>query len=901
MPRHRFTWEAFFDETVDGLAKALGYEPGDGGQSPREFLDGLLKRPTLSFVGEYKGAVLQHWVAKHEPTARYLYQRLANAGIGPDYKRPRSLGGYLKYLDETQNRKTFREVVAETMVAFGDADADSTERVTPGLVPSFGIVPIERVEPDERRPHDYQEAAWEKLGSHLAHADTGEDFQGLLVMPTGAGKTFTAVRWLMTHVIARGLRVLWLAHRQELLVHAAAEFHRTAALAEPRERLRIRIVSGGHCSTSAIHPEDDVVVASIASLARRPDVREELASDPRLFVVVDEAHHSPATSYRLLLDELRKNKQFRLLGLTATPTRTVERERPELARLFGKNIIDQVELRTLIERGTLSRPRLVRVNTGADASAGVTDHDLDHLSRFHDLSEDWLQRIADISERNRVIIEHYLEKRETYGRTLMFAINVNHAALLASELKERGVRADYVASRRPDGTPGEPMAIIQKFREGELDVLVNVQMVTEGVDVPGIQAVFLARPTNSEILLRQMLGRALRGPGAGGTEYAYLVSFEDHWGRFSDWDSPFDLVPDIQAEDDSGDEPGEDDTPKEPTVRPELIEALPWDLVRTTARELRRLRPSAPVLAFEAVPHGWYVFEHEGEEDHQSIRHVVPYYEHQRPCWEHALSALWSMSKSAAAKLTPADLDDSFGDSDDPRPAERDIEEAIRLRAIGGDRPEPIPFEEREKSEPRALARKIWDDDMGPRGRAELVEAAYSGLPRAVYPSLQEYQSAVDAAVYAIQNPADAQVLPKAVPLFELGDNQLLTPGPHHDLDSLFAEMRADAAPLLEIATLPHEGEVVWTKRIVKGWYGKAHYTAGSPAGHGQIRINRMLDSPDVPDHVLRWLLWHEYLHLYLQSAHTETFRDLERRWPGFREAELFLDTLNERFGVQAW
>jgi superfamily II DNA or RNA helicase len=61
-----------------------------------------------------------------------------------------------------------------------------------------------------------------------------------------------------------------------------------------------------------------------------------------------------------------------------------------------------------------------------------------------------------------------------YGPSLIFAINVRHAALLTDDLRNHGIRADYVASYRPDGSDGEPTAVIQQFREGHLDVLVNI-------------------------------------------------------------------------------------------------------------------------------------------------------------------------------------------------------------------------------------------------------------------------------------------------------------------------------------------------------------------------------------------------------------------------------------------
>ena len=116
--------------------------------------------------------------------------------------------------------------------------------------------------------------------------------------------------------------------------------------------------------------------------------------------------------------------------------------------------------------------------------------------------------------------------------------------------------------------------------DGDLRVLVNVQMLTEGVDVPLVQTVFLTRPTVSSILLRQMIGRGLRGPAQGGTKTAYIVSFEDHWERFPDWQDPLALVDDLLPADAEA-------MTASPTTLTQLADALPWELIRATAAHLR--------------------------------------------------------------------------------------------------------------------------------------------------------------------------------------------------------------------------------------------------------------------------------------------------------------------------
>jgi hypothetical protein len=85
----------------------------------------------------------------------------------------------------------------------------------------------------------------------------------------------------------------------------------------------------------------------------------------------------------------------------------------------------------------------------------------------------------------------------------------------------------------------------------------------------------------------------------------------------------------------------------------------------------------------------------------------------------------------------------------------------------------------------------------------------------------------------------------------------------------------------------------------MKGWFGKAMPRVGHAPRAGEIRINCLLNSEDVSRATLRFLLYHEFLHLHLQQNHTPTFRDLERRWPGYRDADREMDNLNERFALE--
>lgn len=906
MPAYRFSWNAFDDATLRALARGEGWGEGDG--DARLWLSERIRRPNEDFVRRQKATIATAWLPTYAGTKR-IVEHLQDAGIGPMGRSPGSLAEAARYVDRCRNSTRLRRYLLDALVRFGDLDRATEEDGGAEFLPRFALLKPSSQQPDERKPHDYQRQAWEKLSAHLAEAQASGTFQGMLVMPTGSGKTYTAVRWLMENVVQRGGRVLWLAHRAELLNQAAREFHKLAAHAPARDVLRVRVVSSEHCATTQIDPADDVLVASIASIARRLDIIDDILKDKRSFVVVDEAHHAAAKSYRSVISKLDDGNR-RLLGLTATPTRTAEDERPTLARLFGERVLHTIKTRELIDQKFLADPIPIRVSTDADVEQGLTNEDLATMARFDQLSDAWLERIGEMTPRNRVIVGHYTkpENRAKYGKTLIFAVNVKHAALLTEMLRAEGVSAEYVASYRLEDDAKDNREILQRFRDknGGIEVLVNVQIVTEGVDLPAIQTVFLSRPTHSEILLRQMIGRALRGPEAGGTPTAYIVSFEDHWERFRDWQDPLALVPDIMVPAaPSTVEPTPATAGAEVPLPPaavgieQVMEVLPWDAVVQLVREIRLSGPGYEADVFEAVHHGWYVLERidEGEQ----VRQTIALYEHQAPLWEAFFSALYEMTPE---QLAAADVDELFetyfADCDVPAPSSEKIHEALEHARAGGERPAYRELAERKQCDPHELAQIIHDGDLGERRRQELLKERYTPLAKAIFPTHRDFQNAVNDALYEIQHPDDATKIIRAVPIFEPRPDQLLRPGPTHNLEALMAEVLATGRAILG-HDAPHAGPLTWSKRILKGWYGKAFWGPSDAFGHGRIKINVLLDSPDIDAATLSFLLWHEYLHLFLQQGHTERFRELERKWPGIQAADRQLDTLNDKFGVQYW
>jgi superfamily II DNA or RNA helicase len=610
----------------------------------------------------------------------------------------------------------------------------------------------DRQPPDPRRPLAHQREARDALTAALSDAAITGVFEGLLVLPTGAGKTYTTVGWLTGEVVARGGRVLWVAHRNELLGQAETEFHRTAGLAGRRDRVAVRVVSARHGRADQIRPDDDVILASAATLARHPAALAALAADPRTFVVMDEAHHGPAATYKAVIEPFRASDRRRLLGLTATPTRTLAAERPVLAGLFGGRVFFEADAADLTERGVLARPVLVRVETGARLDRCLTPEGRAALEDGGDFDTAWLRRVASLQRRNGAVVDHLVKHRERYAKTLVFLSSIAQARALAGRLRAAGVAADYVASTRADSPD-----VLRRFRgAGGPDVLLNVGLLTEGVDLPKVQAVVLARPTASPILARQMVGRALRGPSVGGTELAYLVALRDAWGRLDPWPDPLDLVPELSE---LATRPGpETGGPGRAAVRgpwgdPGAFEPPGWSPA------------GVPTDATESVPDRWYVL---GGSAAGFRATAVAAYGHQRRGWERAIGHLAELSAADLAAADVAKLRGAFfADCGPPHPPARALSRLLDHFRDGGGPPAWYSAEQRQACDPRAVARRIAEGDLGESARTRLLGERYTPLAQAIYPTPREYRAAVDDALFALQQPGESAAADPPNPVFE--------------------------------------------------------------------------------------------------------------------------------------
>lgn len=281
----------------------------------------------------------------------------------------------------------------------------------------------------------------------------------LLVLATGLGKTV-----IFTNFKRKG-KVLVLVHREELVTQAKSKFN-----------CSVGIEMGKHSSNG-----EDVVIASVQTLINR---LEKFPKDYFDMIIIDEAHHTGAKSYKDILNYFTNRLT---IGVTATPNRS---DNVRLDDVFQK-IIYEKDIKWAIKNKYLCDIECIRVNLGYDISKVAC--------RLGDYATNELDKQINTNAINKGVKEAY--EKYAKGQTLIFATTVEHSKNIA-ELIPGAVAVTADTKNRAE--------IIDKFTKREIPVLVNCMIFTEGTDIPLVETVMIARPTRNSSLYTQMVGRGLR-------------------------------------------------------------------------------------------------------------------------------------------------------------------------------------------------------------------------------------------------------------------------------------------------------------------------------------------------------------------------------------------------------
>ena len=359
--------------------------------------------------------------------------------------------------------------------------------------------------------------------------------RAILHLPTGVGKTRTAM-----HVVAEFLRsndpsvVVWLASGRELLEQAVDSFRHAWNYLGDRP---VSLATMWGNQTPNLDGLTDgffaVGLAKAWAMVSRGDPGWAARLAPRVrLVVFDEAHQSIAKTYRRIIEELTLDRRCALLGLTATPGRTwadIDKD-GVLAEFYGYNKVGldvpgENPIEYLIENGYLARPTFRTLF--AEPGLHLSDREMADVAQSLDIPNEVAEALS-TSEQYLTAVLGAVEQlvRKGHRRVLVFATTVRHARILAAILAARRVATAVVTSSTPERERGRA---IRDFTLGDDHpmVLVNFGVLTTGFDAPKASAVVVARPTNSLVLYSQMIGRAIRGPKAGGTDTCEVLTVVD--------------------------------------------------------------------------------------------------------------------------------------------------------------------------------------------------------------------------------------------------------------------------------------------------------------------------------------------------------------------------------------
>ena len=320
---------------------------------------------------------------------------------------------------------------------------------------------------------DYQEDMKERIEKALRlHRSV------MAQMPTGTGKTYLLTAVIDSFVSNNPMEKVWIvAHRRELVSQineTVRKFHSYSA-----------------SNTSSLL--SSVKAMSIQWLMRHYD---EIEEEPGM-IVIDEAHHALAKTYKEMWERFPKAK---FLGLTATP-----------CRLNGKGFTDLFDV--LVQSWSvpefISKGRLATYDFVSIKSDGVTQRLIDSLQK-RGADGDYQNKEMDMLLNKKPSIERLYQSLEEFGKDrkgIVYAINISHAQKITKLYQENGVKAIAIDSKTP---ATERQQDIEAFKKGDIQVLVNVDIFSEGFDCPDVEFVQLARPTLSLAKYLQMVGRGLR-------------------------------------------------------------------------------------------------------------------------------------------------------------------------------------------------------------------------------------------------------------------------------------------------------------------------------------------------------------------------------------------------------
>lgn len=357
--------------------------------------------------------------------------------------------------------------------------------------------------------------------------------KALLHMPTGSGKTKSAMKIIFIHLLENpSTLVIWLTHNEELCEQAMIEFQRMWNVAGDsmlntyrffgQSKLNLLTVNNGFVSAS--------LLKMLGSAKKNNKFLSEIAQKTSL-VIIDEAHQATAEKFSIIIDELARSKNTKLLGLSATPGRKSDSnniENVRLARFFANQKVtldagNENPIVFLTRHEYLAKPTF---NPIRHKGKGLSNIQIKQLEGKIDIPRHILEKLSNDTKRNLAIIIEIKRLAKKHKKIIVFSSSVEHAKTISLILSAQKYNSRYINNKTPLGIRSN---ILHQYKNTPKSmILCNYGILTTGFDAPKTSAIVIARPTKSHVLYAQMVGRGIRGSKAGGNKTCEISTVIDN-------------------------------------------------------------------------------------------------------------------------------------------------------------------------------------------------------------------------------------------------------------------------------------------------------------------------------------------------------------------------------------
>ena len=367
----------------------------------------------------------------------------------------------------------------------------------------------------------------------------------VIQMPTGSGKTRVAMEVISQFIndSKKNVRILWLAHQKELCAQAFQCFIEVWSHLRSKKLDLIRLWDEEDKITLPETLEENSFIIGnfqkiYSGIENKPKSYQSIQNKLDL-IIVDEAHKAIAPTYKKVIDTL-SSITTKVIGLTATPGRSIENEESNksLSNFFHNKIItipskSEGVITYLREKKILSRAKYEPIH--CEEKISLTKKQEEYMEKFLELPPQIMKQLSNDKVRNFELLKKIdLQiQHNPNAKVLFFGLSIEHSKFICAILNTLGIKASHVDGKT---SLNRRASTLEDFKKGKLNVLCNERLMSTGFDAPKTDTIVIARPTFSIVLYSQIIGRGLRGPAIGGTEYCTIIDVKDNISGFSDHD-----------------------------------------------------------------------------------------------------------------------------------------------------------------------------------------------------------------------------------------------------------------------------------------------------------------------------------------------------------------------------